>query len=358
MIDTASFLNSKDIADHWYKISWNSCCTPVQSAYVIWHNRSKTYEEKYIAWNEIINTMPDCPTATEERKSRMRIPDILADSLHAFLRAFMHLQNNFIARFYREGDHAVYHYRVHYTGDKDWKRENGLYDTAAECFIAVNADEELVPDIACIQITKQWIGADKTIILSVKADQTVMDVDAYGFSESETDLLHAFEYMWFDFPTPFLKGDIVVSRYSPFGYCLYGDEPFVLTNLCSWGSKELKLNGYPDTDGAYERADRQLHYHRKRADETDMTAYGYFQREDGSVYHECMHHYLDLEYYREEPKGIRRILKAFSSFEKEKLDIDLFVLTYHIIMEEEKNKRDRELLSCFTDDGLRLAGLR
>ena len=28
MIDTASFLNSKDIADYWYKIGWNSYCTP------------------------------------------------------------------------------------------------------------------------------------------------------------------------------------------------------------------------------------------------------------------------------------------------------------------------------------------
>ncbi len=45
-----------------------------------------------------------------------------------------------------------------------------------------------------------------------------------------------------------------------------------------------------------------------------MTAHGYFQWDDGSVYWECMHHYLDLEYYREEPQGIRRILKAFSSF--------------------------------------------
>ena len=94
------------------------------------------------------------------------------------------------------------------------------------------------------------------------------------------------------------------------------------------------------------------------ADGTDMTAHGYFQWDDGSVYWECMHHYLDLEYYREEPQGIRCILKAFSSFEKKEIGSDLFALAYHVILEEEKSKRERESLSCFMDDGLRLAGLK
>ena len=150
----------------------------------------------------------------------------------------------------------------------------------------------------------------------------------------------------------------VVSKYSPFGYNLFGNEPFVLTDLCSWGSHELKINGYPDKNSRYAHADRQLRYHRENADETDMTAYGYFQWEDGRVYYECMHHYLDLEYYREEPQGVRRILKAFSSFEKEEISSDLFALAYHAILEEEKSKREREELSCFTDEGLRLAGLK
>lgn len=233
-----------------------------------------------------------------------------------------------------------------------------MYATAEECFADVNADEDLIPSIVCIQLTKQWIGENRTITLSVKADKTVINIDVQELDEAEHDLLQAFEYMWFDFPTPFRKGDIVVSKYSPFGYNLFGNEPFVLTDLCSWGSHELKINGYPDKNSRYAHADRQLRYHRENADETDMTAYGYFQWEDGRVYYECMHHYLDLEYYREEPQGVRRILKAFSSFEKEEISSDLFALAYHAILEEEKSKREREELSCFTDEGLRLAGLK
>ena len=356
MIDTASFLNSKDIADYWRRIGF--ICTPLQSAYIVWQNHTKTLQEKHAAWREIVETMPDCIVAEGHRKTNMGISDALAESLYAFLQAFMQLQNQLIERFYRKGDHAVYSYRVLYVGDKDWSEDRWLYDTAEECFEDVYADEDLIPSIVCIQLTKQWIGENRALTLSVKVDKTVIDIEAQELDEEEHDLLQAFDWMWFDFPTPFKRGDIVVSKYSPFGYNLCGDEPFVLTNLCGWGSEQLRQNRYSDHDKRYVWADRQLLRHRKSADGTDMTAQGYFQWEDGRVYYECMHHYLDLEYYREEPKGIRRILKAFSSFEKKEIGSDLFALAYHVILEEEKSKRERESLSCFMDDGLRLAGLK
>ena len=356
MSDIASFLNSKDVADYWRSIGF--ICTPLQSAYIVWQNHTKTLQEKHAAWREIVETMPDCIVAEGHRKTNMGISDALAESLHAFLQAFMQLQNQLIERFYRNGDHAVYRYRVLYDGDKDWSEDRWLYDTAEECFEDVYADEDLIPSIVCIQLTKQWIGENRALTLSVKADKTVIDIEAQELDDEEHDLLQAFDWMWFDFPTPFKKGDIVVSKYSPWGWNLYADELFVLMLLCSWGSKEYKVNGIPEKMRCYKTADGFREYHRKNADGTDMTAHGYFQWDDGSVYWECMHHYLDLEYYREEPQGIRRILKAFSSFEKKEIGSDLFALAYHVILEEEKSKRGRESLSCFMDDGLRLAGLK
>ena len=140
MIDTASILNSKDIADHWRKIGFT--CSPLQGAYIVWQIHTKTLQEKHAAWREIVETMPDCVVAKGHRKTNMGISDTLADSLHAFLRSFMQLQNQLIERFYRKGDHAVYRYRVSYDGDKDWSEGRSLYDTAEECFEDVNADEE------------------------------------------------------------------------------------------------------------------------------------------------------------------------------------------------------------------------
>ena len=47
MSDIASFLNSKDIADYWRRIGF--ICTPLQSAYIVWQNHTKTLQEKHAA---------------------------------------------------------------------------------------------------------------------------------------------------------------------------------------------------------------------------------------------------------------------------------------------------------------------
>lgn len=184
MIDTASFLNSKDIADYWRRIGF--ICTPLQSAYIVWQNHTKTLQEKHAAWREIVETMPDCIVAEGHRKTNMGISDALAGSLHEFLRAFMRLQNKLVERFYQKRDHAVYRYRVLYEGDEDWSKDHWLYDTAEECFADVNADEDLIPSIVCIQLTKQWIGENRALTLSVKADKTVINIDAQELDEANT----------------------------------------------------------------------------------------------------------------------------------------------------------------------------
>lgn len=267
----------------------------------------------------------------------------------------MLLQSKLIELFYRKGDHAVYHSCVLYEGEEDWSRDSLLYDSAEQCFEGADAEND--PDVAFIKLTKRWIGECRQITLCTKADRAVLSVDAEGLCEEESDLLQAFEWMWFDFPTPFRKGDLVESRFSPWGAGMCR-EPFVLTNLCSWGGEQLRENGYPDRDRRYAWADRLLLRHREGGDGSDMTAHGYFQGEDGGVYYECMHHYLDLAYCREEPKGVRRILKALSSFMQGEIGEDLLVIAYHTLLQEESLRRQREALSCFTDEGLRLAGLK
>ena len=55
---------------------------------------------------------------------------------------------------------------------------------------------------------------------------------------------------------------------------------------------------------------------------------------------------------------MRRGLTAFSSFERGEIDGELLSIAYHVLLEEERLRREREKLSCFTDEGLRLAGLK
>ena len=138
-------------------------------------------------------------------------------------------------------------------------------------------------------------------------------------------LYEGMDGFWFEFPTPFQKGDIVK----------FGDNEtlLVITEIepDSVIKKRLERNGCS----------------------LDMVAWGYMQYDDmGIIYDECMHAYMDLEYYRGEFVGIKRILLALSNFLKDEISLELFVNAYRTIIEEEKNKLLFPI--GFTDEGLRL----
>ena len=355
MIDTASFLNSKDIADYWYKIGRNSYCTPLQSAYIIYKSRDKTLKEKHEAWKELMETTPDCSVAEGSREERMGLPDALSSSLHAFLKAYMALEERLYGDLIYRGDHAcaVYFYRTYYKGDRDWHEDRRIFRMHDDCLRAAKEDD---PDLLYIKITKQWIDSEERVDALMRGDGTLLSFDAEGLPEADSRLFQAFEWLWFDLPTPFRRGDIVVSPHSFFGYRVGGEEPFVLTSLSSWGEEEMLQNGYDAKEAEY--ALKRLSRQRESADGTDMTAHGYFQLEDGTVWAECMHDYLDLAYYREEPTGIRRILKLFSAFEKGEIDAELLAKGYHILLTETELEQKREALDCFLDETLKKAGLK
>ena len=74
------FLDSWDIRNHLEEMEY-PLSTP-EAAYLVWQSRGATLEEKFAAWEEIIQTMPDC--AMEERLNMAAIP-----SFHGFLREYM-----------------------------------------------------------------------------------------------------------------------------------------------------------------------------------------------------------------------------------------------------------------------------
>lgn len=142
--------------------------------------------------------------------------------------------------------------------------------------------------------------------------------------------------MWFEFPTPFKKGDIVWDPSHPEGFCA---GPFVTVGVCL---------DHIESEGAKNNI-------RKNGDTTDMCASGYFADPDGGIYGECMHRYMDLEFYPKELTGALRTMIPLSNFLKGKIDAGLYARAYHQIMTE-----------CFADgckprnylkSGLVLAGL-
>ena len=65
--------------------------------------------------------------------------------------------------------------------------------------------------------------------------------------------------------------------------------------------------------------------------------------------------YIDMEFYRGPFTGIRRMYKALSSYIKGDIELELFLYAHRMFMLD-KQKEDFTA-NCFTDEGLRLAGL-
>lgn len=333
-MDVLKFVNSKDIRKHLRDIGYE--CSPLEAAWLIYQCRSATVEEKHAAWDELIETMPDC----EVRRGRCGID---LPSLHTYLRGYMRLENERIRSFCEDtvsvnGRPYVYHVKYsHLEEYRDWDPFpcDALYSSYSAALAAV----EVCDDQDSVIIQKFELDEDQRCQeLYLSAELKILQIDsaATPLGEAEPVIDDVFEWLWFDFPTPFVKGDIV---YDPRRTWLgpLCSEPFVMSD-----------------EGALGRLTEQ---HKARLKENMCTG-GYFQDENGSLYYEISNsNYMDLEYCPEELlTGVKRIQIALGNFLKGKIDVDLLVRAYHQIRVQEY--AEAEFSRDYCSEILPLAGLK
>lgn len=305
------FVNSKDIREHLRNIGYEF--HSLEAAWLIYQCRDATIEEKHKAWNELIETMPDCPI-------EKRTNTVTQDSLHAFLRQYMELEDKYINEFCDEKhadtfeDDKPFVYKVKYIysdgSEYDWDTVFSSLDALHE---TIMKPEEDVISIQCDKMRIDRINSRQTAYLTPSFDFLRMDPGRID-SDKESDLFWGvFDGLWFEFPTPFQKGDIVWDPNKPEGVCA---GPFVTTGVCLEGIEN----------------DKTKENLRKNGDSSDMCAGGFFLNEDGSIYGECMSNYMDLEFYDKELTGPKRTLIALSNFLKGEIDPALFACAYHQII--------------------------
>lgn len=355
MTDITTFLNSKDIAEHWKKIGFT--CTPVQAAYIIWQSHEKSLQEKHEAWKELMETTPDCPFAEGRRKEHLkrRIPEALTDSLHAFLKAYMALEDKTLERFYREEAGTAYGYRSFPESryEAEWHNDFWLYRTAQDCLDDVNG-EAPGREPAVVEVKKYRIGEVDVIVAQMRADGTVMSLYDEGWTEEEFDLMWGFRALWFDFPTPFQCGDVLVCKNSPFLGEVEQPRPFVLTFLRTWGREDALRMG--ESEERAEGFEMVLNRLREVGDMYVRSASGFLLK-GSSLQRDDIERYLDCEYCREELKGEMRILKALSLHAKGQIGIELLLKTYHIVLLEEEMRREKKSLYDFPSTALKEVGI-
>ena len=327
------FINSKDIREHLRKMNYRF--DPLQQAFVIWQSCRHTIAEKHRAWQYIIDNLPDMPVPE-------RYWFTGRDSLHKTLADYMATENKYLERFRSFEAGAVYTYETYerrygFNGKyAEWfegrdpahtqKYENCLAAALNSCaessaltrFRITKHYFDCVNAPGSISVTFDRTGNPVSIDprLPVKKtpgiperhravdDDDLCTDDPPGevsfpetvprLSERESELLNVFfDSQYFDFPTPFKKGDIVCDFET--------GEPFVLLLTGPWKIRNME---YKDD---------------KRWDTVDMLAYGYSYNKNTGFFHdghEC--NYLDLEYYTGELSGGEKLLEYYSIYVKEK----------------------------------------
>lgn len=364
-MDFIAFLNSKDIAEYLRQIDYKF--SPEEAMFVIHEGRNIPLAEKHAAYEELIKLYPDYKL--KERREEVFKNQTLA----SFLQAYMQKENRLIEECKRDGDDAIY-FAAYFSKEDDCWNDSSLYDIVyhsfKECFEGTLKEDEY-GDIVKMTIRKKYIQTNCMIELELLPDGTVLKVEGDSSPERDEQILNAFEWMWVKIPTPFKKGDIVIpckERVWDWQRHEEGEKAFVLTDLCTWGSKKLAENGYKNAkthnndEKDFASVDKLIKRHEESGDISDMIAVGYFVNDGGTIYHDHTlgsEIYLDYEYYRGELTGKYRILKAVSNYFKGEIGLDILMQAYQTILLEEKLEEMRKHhLIVYYDDHLIKAGLK
>ena len=303
------YINSKAISEYCRKIKHEFS---VVECVAIIRQSHCTLEEKFAAFNEIIETMPDekieididDPQSGERRKESIGI--------HEFLKIYMKSKKILIQEF-KESDENYIYERYYDDGS-----EAGRYKDFQSC---VNAEV----DDSLIRMKKRELYNDKGIYVTMNKNKEILHIwrSYYDYTKhtvKEIEVYFKYQTLAFPVPSPFKCGDIV--------YMKRGEDekryPFVL-----------------------DKFDYEMDYFKKCSDDQcDMVVYGYFCEEDGTLYHDGVSDYLDMEYYDGELENEKRVLRILSDYIKgeKKIYIEQLLNMSHMILEDSRTAKNRKKL--------------
>ena len=165
----------------------------------------------------------------------------------------MELEDKYLNKFYDEKRADTFDYNKPFVYKFKYIYKNGTeyeWDTVFSCFDALyESIMEPEDDVISIQCAKMQIDRlNSRQIAYLTPSFNFLRIDpGYIDSDKERDLFWGvFDGLWFDFPTPFKKGDIVWDPNKPDGICA---GPFVTTGICLDGIQNDKVKDNLRKDG-------------------------------------------------------------------------------------------------------------
>lgn len=306
------FFNSKYIAEHLRSLNYQF--TPLEIAAVVDMSRDATMDERFAAWQEIIDTMPDCEvkvTADSDADD--------TESLHELLKEYMEFEKKRIEIFYCDSDKAVYNYCILNEGSLEWREELQTFSDFKNCFSDVCHYKESIADdpdeipIKAVRFRKMWLdrpdscSGERYLVLEMNANLEITNFIYDRVTPDEESPRCPSMRSSYVFPLPFKRGDILIDPYDKDG------EPFVF-------------------EGMYKN--HSLTY-----------AHGYsIDRENGVIScndflpPECMDFELYEGTFSDRNKENYRMLHAISGFLKGESDLSVLLNSYRLILHDGKSR--------------------
>ena len=317
------FINSHDISQHFEQIGYKP--SPLEMAWLIWQSNNHDLLQKHSAYWTLIDNTDDCPIPAGLHGKGQ-------ESLHEFLILRQQMEIHLSSVFHKEEPDAVYSYHMYLDddGDREWHSSGPIFRTFEEAY--THAQSEAIPlSPNFVEFVKTYIGEEKQIFVRLNHEKRLVRVDEKNYlTPSEREIYYGvFEGMYFAFPTPFEKGDILKQA-----SCLYRhpyEPPFVMTSICT-------------------------EEERKTGDGSDMTASGYFLERDGHIYHECVHNYMNLERVPPEMARRERMLVPLSRYLKGEIDLALLLGAHKTMCYEQLIDETKGMLN-YPPEGFELAGI-
>lgn len=341
-LDVLDFVDSLAVRAHWEKNGWNP--PPIEASFIIWNSHKRTIAEKHTAWRNLIETTPDAIFPKH-------MSYLAGRSLHAFLEAYMRIQERLLDDLRSSEPREaccwiVQKCEVSYRGDayvrpsferavrklrdcideEDWELKDDRFILTKRYFADDSDEGDYDSDVSVL------VSPDLEPIAFV-------DDRSPRLTQEEKDVLWpGFEDMWFNFPLPFKRGDLLVHHPG-----IYGDESrFVLDH-------DATLDPARNDDA------RTLRLREEHGDYTDMLVYGHTVDEESGVvwFRSDFHDLLSLEPYDGDLRGFERKLEPLSRFSRGEIDLRRCLRECEVLdaqareeLEAERRKAQLEEVRC------------
>ena len=328
--DNYDLINSKAIGDYCREIGHKF--NTEELAVLIYRSKKVNIFEKISKYQDLIDNYPDMEVIE-------RINCNHYDSVKTLIQEEINRLKNLFEDLIKEDKKCAYTW---YEYNKTTKREDtspyhiskNLKGTYKDVYDDVANYVNEFDDTISFTIIKKIFGEKERTIFSKYnvINKKIILMNIYEDEDIYLDINNIFVYM----PTPFKKGDILISKSQTMSNIGDNGDIFVLDNLITWRENIKKLLA----KGNY--------------DSSDMVGYGYYLYDDKAQFtYDNKWDYDSFEYYEGEFEGNNRILKAISSYLKGEIDFELLIHAYDLFKIESINK---SMPDFYTDDGLKKAG--